>query len=420
MQDVVREPISVLHADAADDGTQDVRVAAAAAIFLHAGWRSCGTWLWETLRERAHMRAYYEPLHEDLDRLDRAALTRFSPGSWDSGHSPGAPYFAEYIPLLRRARGGERRGIKSYEPRFAFDDFCLDADAEDPTLQAYLQGLVDAAQAEGRIAVLKFCRSLGRVPWMMRQFPGAYHAVVLRDPVAQWLSARRQMEASKNRYFVLAPFIILARNAANPLIAEAVGRLSVPMPPHLSRDLGVTTQVCWHHVRRLDWAERYRGFLALWAVTSVIALSAGATIIDSELLASDARHRRDIERALGDASGNTLSLGQARAPGGARPAGPDWSGTDAEAEDARRAAFAALDFVAAHRDMLTAANATTLVRKLSPRFRPAAPRAPLVPAGYSILSGAMAAAAYVAVARAIYPLQRLHFHTRNWLQNAPR
>jgi hypothetical protein len=416
MQDAVREPMAVLQTDLAEDDTRDFRVGAASAIFLHAGWRSCGTWLWETLREREHVRAYYEPLHEDLDRLDGAALTRFSPGSWDSGHSPGAPYFAEYIPRLRPGANGHRVGIEAYEPRFAFDDFCLDPHAEDPALQAYLQRLIDAAHAEGRMPVLKFCRSLGRVPWMVRQFPGAFHAVVLRDPVTQWLSARRQMEVSKNRYFVLAPFIILARNAAHPLITEAVRRLAVPMPPHLSRDLGVTTQVCWHHVRRLNWAERYRGFLAFWAVTSVIALSAGATIIDSELLAADPRHRRDIEHALSVAAGSGLSLGKARTPGERQSATAEWSGTDMEAEDARRAAFAALDFVSAHRDMLAAANARILARKLTPRFRPTAPRAPLIPAGRSILSGPIAAAAYVAVARAIYPLQRVHFHARNWLR----
>jgi hypothetical protein len=201
----------------------------AAAIFLHSGWRSCGTWLWEALRECRTVRAYYEPLHEDLDSLDRAALTRFSPGSWDSGHSPGAPYFAEYLPRLRHNMFGDRPGIRGYEQRFAFDDYFRDPDDDDPALHAYLQGLIEAARAEGRVPVLKFCRSLGRVPWMARHFPDAMHAVVLRDPVTQWLSARRQMEVMKNRYFVLAPFVILARNAAHPLVADALARLDVPM-----------------------------------------------------------------------------------------------------------------------------------------------------------------------------------------------
>jgi hypothetical protein len=46
----------------------------AAAIFMHSGWRSCGTWLWETLRESATVCGYYEPLHEGLGSLDRAGI----------------------------------------------------------------------------------------------------------------------------------------------------------------------------------------------------------------------------------------------------------------------------------------------------------------------------------------------------------
>jgi hypothetical protein len=385
----------------------------AAAIFLHAGWRSCGTWLWEALRERDTVRAYYEPLHEDLDSLDRAALTRFSPGSWDSGHSPGAPYFAEYLPLVRHGMFGDRPGIHRYERRFAFDDFFRDPDHDDPGLRAYLQSLIDAASAEGRVPVLKFCRSLGRVPWMARHFPDAMHAVVLRDPVAQWLSARRQMEVAKNRYFVLAPFVILARNAAHPMVADALARLDVPMPPHVSRDLGITTQVCWQHVRGLSWAERYRGFLALWAAASVTALRSDALVIDSESLGENTPHGAAVERALGHAAGIRLSLF-----GGHRP-GPEARGvgTDAEAEDATRAAFAALDLVTEWRAGLPAAHTRLLVRKLAPRFRPAVRAAlPQIPR-----PGAAAwlhAVLYVLTARATYPLRRAHYYMRRWMAEA--
>jgi hypothetical protein len=383
----------------------------AAAIFLHSGWRSCGTWLWEALRECRTVRAYYEPLHEDLDSLDRAALTRFSPGSWDSGHSPGAPYFAEYLPRLRHNMFGDRPGIRGYEQRFAFDDYFRDPDDDDPALHAYLQGLIEAARAEGRVPVLKFCRSLGRVPWMARHFPDAMHAVVLRDPVTQWLSARRQMEVMKNRYFVLAPFVILARNAAHPLVADALARLDVPMPPHVSRDLGITTQVCWQHVRGLDWAERYRGFLALWAAASATALRSDALVIDSESLGENTPHGAAVERALGNAAGIRLSLF-----GGHRPA-PEAGGIGnaAEAEDATRAAFAALDLVTEWRAGLPAAHTRLLVRKLAPRFSPAVrvevPRArrPRAVAAW------MRAVLYVVTARATYPLRRGHYYVRRWV-----
>ncbi len=387
---------------------------ASSAIFLHAGWRSCGTWLWETLRDRDTVRAYYEPLHEDLDRLDRAALTRFSPGSWDSGHSPGAPYFAEYIPRLRRGAFGRRQGIEGYAPRFAFDDFFRDAAEDDPELRAYLHGLIAAAHAEGRMPVLKFCRSLGRVPWMARHFPDAVHAVVLRDPVAQWLSARRQMEFAKNRYFVLAPFVILSRNASHPLLARALARLEVPMPPHLSRDRGITTQVCWHHVRGLSWAERYRGFLALWAASSLTALRADAMVIDSESLRDDTPHGLAVEQALARAAGFPLPLFD-----GHRPAAPPvWTGTDAEAQDAVRAAHAALDFVTEARALLPAAHTKLLVRKLAPRFHPAASRAALPPAAPrpppADAQAWISAWLYVVLARLSYPLRRMHFYYRRW------
>jgi hypothetical protein len=383
----------------------------ATAIFLHAGWRSCGTWLWEALRDRDTVRAYYEPLHEDLHALDRAALTRFSPGSWDSGHSPGGPYFAEYLPLLRHGVFGDRAGIRGYQRRFAFDDFFRDPHDDDPALRAYLQSLIDAARAEGRVAVLKFCRSLGRVPWMARHFPDAMHAVVLRDPVAQWLSARRQMEVAKNRYFVLAPFVILARNAAHPMVADAIARLDVPMPPHVSRDLGITTQVCWHHVRGLSWAERYRGFLALWAATSATALRSDVLVIDSESLGENTRHGAMVERALGEAAGIGLSLF-----GGHRPGpGSDLMGAEADAEDATRAAFAALDLVTQWRAGLPPTHTRLLARKLAPRLRPAV-RAALPPAHRpSKLKAWVHAVLYVVMARTTYPLRRAHYYVRRWM-----
>ncbi|HTZ72266.1 MAG TPA: hypothetical protein VMB71_16540 [Acetobacteraceae bacterium] len=382
----------------------------AAAIFLHAGWRSCGTWLWETLRESENVRAYYEPLHEDLARLDRAALIRFSPASWESGHSPGAPYFAEFVARLRR----DGVGIAGYTNRFAFDNFFANEDASDEQLEAYLHGLMAAAHAEGRVPVLKFCRSLGRVPWLVRRFPDACHAVVLRDPVTQWLSARRQMEQAKNRYFVLAPFIILARNENDPALCDIVTRLRVPMPPRLSRDLGITTQVCWRHVQKLTWAERYRGFLALWVASALAALKADATIIDADRLGVDPAHRFVVEQELGRAACLPLSL----APGHLQPAAT-WRGTDAEADDMSRAAHAALDIVFAARHTLPPARTRLLVRKLTPPFTHG-PRAPLPLPGRSLPEPVrrLDAAAYVALARITYPLRRTHYYVRRWLRKA--
>jgi hypothetical protein len=377
----------------------------AAGLFLHAGWRSCGTWMWERLREHDGVRAFYEPLHEDLSSLRPQDVGLLRPDSWSSGHGAGAPYFAEFLPLLRE-RG---RGVAGQVARFAFDPYFMDSGAEDPALETYIRGLLAHAAAEGRRPVLKFCRSLGRVGWMERRFPDVAHAVILREPHGQWRSSRLQMEQGKNRYFVLAPFVILACNADHPLLAEAADRLEVSMPPRLSRDLGVTTEACWRHVQRLDWRARFRGFLALWVAAGIASLAGQAALIDADALGVDETQRRAAEQDLARAVGFPVDLmpDPARGGGGA-------FGSAEEQDDALRAQAAALRFLDAHAARLSPGRAASLAKKLSPSTPGGADGTP----GHARLPSPMDyvdAAAYVALARATYPLRRAHFHLRRWL-----
>lgn len=390
------------------------------AIFLHAGWRSCGTWLWEALRESPRVRGFYEPLHEGLAGFNRAALDSFRPDSWRSGHGGSAPYFAEYANFLN-ARG---RGIALYRERFAFESFFMDAGDEDAPLRAYLQSLLDSARAEGRVPVLKFCRSHGRAAWMARQFPRAMHAVILRDPVAQWRSSRRQALRDGNAYFVVAPYLILSRNASAPLLADALRRLDVSLPPQFSADPAAVRIVCERHVQTIDWQERYRGFLALWAASAVAALSAGAMVIDAEAIADDTGHGHDVAAAFAAVTGQTPVLARAR---------PrvlpelDWPSTAEEADDAARAALVALDFVAGHGQRLGAAQAALITRKLAPRFASSAGAPAATPTLRALppakprrrrhyAARALDAALYLAYMRATWPLRRVHYYLDRWLR----
>ena len=377
-----------------------------AGVFLHSGWRSCGTWMWERLRESSGVRGFYEPLHEDLATLKQRDVGLLRPDSWRSGHGSGAPYFAEFSPLL-----GRRGGVEGHQARFAFDDFFAGPETHDPALEGYIRGLMAGAAAEHRTPVMKFCRSLGRVAWMEARFPDVLHAVILRDPAAQWRSARRQMEQNRNRYFVLAPFVILARNADNPLLADAVTHLGVKMPPLLSRNLGVTTDSCWRHVQRLDWRDRFRGFLALWTASGIAALSGQAMLIDADRLATDATARGDAERAIAGAAGVPVDL----MPG--PPADATRVSSPAEKQDAARARVAALAFLDARGQALAPSRRTNLAAKLA-AYDPvdssaADTRRPR--AQQPSVADYVDAAAYVAMARATYPLRRAHYHVRRWL-----
>ena len=395
----------IAQADARED-------AGPAGIFLHAGWRSCGTWIWERLRKNARVQAFYEPLHEDLARLRARDIGLLRPDSWQSGHGTGAPYFAEYMPLL-----GARGGVHDHNARFAYDDYFRPPWQDDAALEHYLRSLVANAASEGRVPVLKFCRSLGRVPWLEARFPDMLHVVILRGPQAQWRSARRQMEQNGNRYFIVAPFVILARNAGNPLLANAAEWLGVKRPPGLgltrTRDLSITSDACWRHVSRLSWQERFRGFLALWVASGVTSLQGVATLIDADRLAGEPQIRHAAEAALARVAGLVADL----TPGAAQTG--EIGDGDCDCGDAAAAMQDALSYLRAHSTVLPEVRAAILAAKLetgklgmetiNPRPAPRPGRLAYVDA-----------LAYVAIMRASYPLRRAHFHLRQWLGGEAR
>jgi hypothetical protein len=379
----------------------------AAGIFLHAGWRSCGTWMWERLRDGDNVRAFYEPLHEDLARLRVRDVGLLRPDSWPSGHGIGAPYFAEYLPLLSAAGG-----VHGYAARFAFDDFFRPPEQDDPALECYLRGLIANAGEENRLPVMKFCRSLGRVPWLEARFPDMLHVVILRNPLAQWRSARRQMEQNGNRYFVVAPFVILARNASHPLLADAAERLGVKCPPGLglglTRDLSVTTDACWRHVSRIGWQDRFRAFLALWLASGIISVQGTATLLDADRLSDEPLLRGAAETALGQAVGITLDLMP-----GTTGAVQTTAGAEPESMDGAAALQAALSFLREHAGTMSSDRAAILASKL--QTNPPVTEAPTTTR--ALHPGTLAyidAAAYVAMMRASYPLRRARFHIRKW------
>ncbi len=276
----------------------------AQAVFLHTAWRSGGTWLWSRCRESAHVRAFYEPLHEQLASLRRSDICALRPQSWHSNHSDTPPYFEEYRNYLRP--GG--RGVDGYRQRFALTSFFLMPDEEDAELEAYVDGLIDSAVAAGRMPVLKFCRSLGRVGWFERHFPHAFHAVVLRDPLGQWSSSRRLLKEQRNRYFVVAPMLVLARNARHPLVRDTTAALGVHLPSLHSSDMAYGVEKVWRHVKQLDDDQLYRGFLAFWTACAVRAVQGTALMIDSTAIGTDAAHRGAVETALAGFLGERIQL----------------------------------------------------------------------------------------------------------------
>jgi hypothetical protein len=370
----------------------------APAIFLHTSWRSGGTWIWSRCRQSPRVRAFYEPLHEQLGTISKRQIAQLRPGSWQSNHSETEPYFQEYTNLIRP--GG--RGVAGHESRFAFSRYFLAPGEADAPLAAYIGSLMAGARADGRIAVFKFCRSQGRAAWFEQHFPQALHAVVLRDPVAQWQSTQTLLHEKRNRYFTVAPLLVLARNAGHPLVREAVACLDVRLPELHSEDLAYGVELCWRHVKRQSDAERYRGFLAFWAATSLAALDSRALLIDATAMSSEPGHRSDVEGALSGAIGEAVALvphadaGCPLLPGGA-------------CAEAHRAAAA---MICARRTRLEPARLNILLGKLLPHGGHPAPGHPRRVVPFAEKSSRppprVVTAALIVAANVLQQLRQLH------------
>jgi hypothetical protein len=277
------------------------------AVFLHTGWRTAGTWLWSRFREMPGVEAYYEPLHEGLERISLARIHSLSWHQWASGHPVLArPYFHEFAPLLRPERGG----VERYRAEFAIKDFFADASTPLPDLQAYVASLLGFADRRCRQPVLKFCRSIGRVGWMQHNFPGAVHVVVVRNPAAQFASALHQHQRHANPYFLVMPLLVLSHNWNNPRVMQAVNHFGVRLPlMSVDRSRGVAEPAWREHLRRTGPEDWYRGFLAFWVLAMLSIPATVDCVLDSELLTLSDHYREVSQRDLATLTGIPIDFG---------------------------------------------------------------------------------------------------------------
>jgi hypothetical protein len=284
------------------------QLASARPVFLHTGWRTAGTWLWSRFREMPGVEAYYEPLHEVLERISPTRVRSFSWDQWASGHPVlTRPYFYEFAPLLRSGRGG----VEGYRAEFAITDFFADALTPLPDLRAYVASLLDFADQRRRQPVFKFCRSIGRVGWMQHNFPEAVHVVVVRNPATQFASALHQHQRHANPYFLVMPLLVLSHNRNNPRVMQAVDHFGVRLPlMSVDRSCGTAASAWREHLRRTGPEDWYRGFLAFWALAMLSIPATVDCVLDSELLTLSDHYRKVSQQDLARLTGIAIEFGE--------------------------------------------------------------------------------------------------------------
>jgi hypothetical protein len=297
-------------------------------VFLHCGWRTRGTRVWNRFRNIDGVAGFYEPLAETLAEIRPATLASINAASWSSGHSGlGRPYFDAFRPLLK----GDKPGVQGYQGRFATSDFFAAPDTALPEMDRYLRLLITTAEERGEQAVLKFCRSIGRISWMQRHFPEAVHVVVLRNPFAQYSSALYQFLRHDNAYFLAMPLLLLALHRNLPMVMAGIRHLQPTLPSVTGcttlRAMWVACEASLRSNRPADW---YRVFLAFWVLTAATIPDDVDLVIDSDRLTSDCHYRRQCEIELATLTGRTVNFDDA--------AGHDETGTP-RASGLRRSAF---------------------------------------------------------------------------------
>ncbi|HEY1998820.1 hypothetical protein, partial [Paraburkholderia sp.] len=269
------------------------------AVFLHTGYRTAGTWLWSCFRRLDNVTAYYEPLHEMLATIDPLKLASSTADSWRSGHPAlEKPYFAEYADLMTP----DVAGIAGYEAAFAIDRFDGETPQDADRIEAYVRALMRASQEQGRVPVLKFCRSLGRLHWFHAAFPDAVHIVVEKNPISQWQSCWQLFAAHRNPHFVAVPFAVLALNREVPMVQQALEALHIDLPqlPQDASGDAPSFDTCLtffkDHIATLPPLQVYRAFLGHWLLTLRYAATHSDAIFDCDLAGHSPAYVAGAER----------------------------------------------------------------------------------------------------------------------------
>ncbi|MGH8780199.1 hypothetical protein [Paraburkholderia sp.] len=277
-------------------------------IFLHAGWRTAGTWLWSRFRALESVNAFYEPLSSLVGELAPADIADIRP-TYSSGHPPlSSAYYEEYRPFLQSTA----RGVRGYRGSFGIDQFGGQPDRDFPALQTYLNDLCETSAGQRKIAVLKFCRSHGRMPWLKEAFPGVMHVGILRNPASQFASGWLLRQQWRNAFFVAAPFRVLGFQQSEPIVRQVITECGVKLPPVAPTSYDTYAAACDHYAQTVEGSDAYRAFIALWILGAWRMLKSADLVVDSDLLGQSPDHASELGARFRASTGLTPDLSATR------------------------------------------------------------------------------------------------------------
>jgi len=268
-------------------------------IFIHSSWRTSSTWFWQSFRRLPATICFYEPFHEWLATITRQQAVGEGPRSWNSGHPAGDPYFLEYVPLLRKSGG-----VRIYRTSMAYEWYVPPGGLHDelrPVEAKYLSLLLRYAARYGRIPVLGFTRSLGRLSAIKKQF-GGFDIFLHRNLWSQWTSYLSQKEAG-NDFFYKTLLLITKQKQdwflcfihnyyANRAIEHYLGKPEAK-ETELSKDNFDIKLLAF-----LPDHDVFGMFMAVHIYLYLHARQRADMMVDVTRMAADRAYRRDVEQEV--------------------------------------------------------------------------------------------------------------------------
>jgi Flp pilus assembly protein TadD len=281
--------------------------AAKRPVFIHSSWRTGKTWFSFLFRHFPETTCFYEPFNESLAGLTPAEAVQRGPRSWESGHPGSAPYWRDYLPLLRKSGG-----VRLFRPEMSYEWFFpiggLRGELRDAETR-YLAFLARYAQRRRQIPVFSFSRSLGRIAAISKQFPGK-HIVITRNLWVQWLSYLDNRQRG-NPYFMRSIFWIVGN--ADPFMEYLHDFYFGTRPRSYDAGMAEAPQPQTDEpMASLSDSDVFSMFVATHVYLYLHARTAADLLVDSTRLAVDSNYRQSMTRELRELTGLRLSLADAR------------------------------------------------------------------------------------------------------------
>jgi len=263
-------------------------------LFLHCTWRTGSTYLFSKFRNDERNLCFQEPLHEIFSRSQRDGILSFrSEQLANVMHHPQLerPYFEEFVDLIDPRVGR----IPWARERHTIREFFSPKDVR---VERYLQSMLDLAKRRDRRAVLQFCRTYGRLPWLRRAFD-VRHAYVFRAPRDQWMSC-----LSVGPEYFLPLFCVIAALRDQDYRKALSAKLTIPLPSRgwlfgwlYPIKIEKVLKRANAYVRQLTDADLYRIFYGEWLLAMRLGEKYCEDIVDMNRLSEDADYRRQVEEA---------------------------------------------------------------------------------------------------------------------------